>query len=75
MDPIEKKWRHLMTDTMVALTKSFPGMGVGLMVFDLDKPGRMNWISNANRADMIVAMKEFIARNEGRVMAKPDRPQ
>jgi len=27
---------------------------------------RMNYISSANRADMLAAMKEFIARNEGR---------
>jgi hypothetical protein len=47
---------------------SLPGdYGFALLVFGLgDKPGRMNYISNANREDMLTAMKELIARFEGR---------
>lgn len=43
--------------------------GFALLVFKLGGPtdgDRMNYISNAERADMLVAMKEFIARAEGR---------
>lgn len=41
--------------------------GFALLVFPFDAPGRCNYISNAERADMLTAMKEFIARAEGRM--------
>lgn len=40
--------------------------GFCLLMFALEAPGRMNYIANVNRGDMLAAMKEFIARNEGR---------
>jgi len=41
--------------------------GFALFVFPLDDvDGRMNYVSNARREDMLAAIKEFIARNEGR---------
>jgi len=41
--------------------------GFALFVFPLGEgEGRMNYISNARREDMLAALKEFIARNEGR---------
>jgi len=45
-------------------------IGFTLLVFEFDNidGGRMNYISNAKRADMITAMKELIANFEGRVM-------
>ena len=44
-----------------------PEYGFALLVFGLnDAPGRMNYISNANREDMLAALKELIARFEGR---------
>lgn len=42
--------------------------GFALLMFPLgdNKEGdRMNYISNAERASMLIAMKEFIARSEG----------
>lgn len=49
-----------------------PRMGFGLLMFPFDDavlPGddgpRINYVSNASREDMLVAMKEFIARAEG----------
>jgi hypothetical protein len=46
--------------------------GFGVLIFEFGKieRGRMNWISNAERADMIVALKEMVAQLEGRVQAK-----
>ena len=67
--PIEAE--HLATMNAVAgtLLEVFPTMGFTLLVFPLNNPeGRMNYISNARREDMLVAMKEFIANMEGRVM-------
>lgn len=51
--------------------------GFALLVFPFgDKPkGRMNYISNAQRADMLIAMKEFIARSEGFDVDTPDTKQ
>ena len=47
--------------------------GFALLVFDFDgaQGGRMNWVSNANRTDMIVALKEMVAQLEGRVVDPP----
>lgn len=45
-------------------------MGFCLLLFPFSGKGdgRINYISNAERADMLTAMKEFIARNEGRII-------
>lgn len=44
--------------------------GFALLVFrfDVRLESRMNYLSNAERVDMLTAMKEFIARNEGMVV-------
>lgn len=41
--------------------------GFALLVFEFDQieSGRMNWVSNADRKDMIVALKEMVAQLEG----------
>lgn len=80
MSPIEKKHRAQMNAIMQALTDVFPGYGIALMVFDLNKgdtgkPGRMNYICNAERESMLTALREFIARHEGRVVDGPEIPQ
>jgi hypothetical protein len=81
MSPIEKKHRAQMNAIMQALTEVFPGYGVALMVFDTresDQPrksGRINYICNADRESMLVALKEFIARHEGMVVDGPTMPQ
>jgi len=44
-----------------------PGYGFALLVFGLgETAGRMNYISNADREDMLAALKELVARFEGR---------
>jgi hypothetical protein len=64
-----------MNTVMDALTRVFPDHGIALMVFDLDAPGRMNYICTAERASMLVALKEFIARHEGRMMKGTETKQ
>ena len=73
--PIEEKHRALMNDIARALDGIFnPGkkgdaraVGFVLLVFPFgEKGGRCNYISNgADRRDIIVLMKEQIARFEG----------
>ena len=49
------------------LDKMFKPYGFALLVFPMNtSDGRMNYISNAERESMIVAMKEFIAKHEHR---------
>jgi len=50
--------------------------GFALLVFPFgSEERRANYVSNASRDDMIVAIKEWLARAEGRVMQTPERPQ
>lgn len=68
-EPAENK--HMVEMSMVAeyLQQMFPDHGFALLVFDMNTTeGEMGWISNADRKDMLVALKEFIAHNEGRAM-------
>ena len=48
-------------------------VGFALFVFPLDMPegARTNYVANCNRNDMIVAMKEVLARFEGRHQPAP----
>lgn len=75
MDLIDPKHADKMNTVMDALTHVFPEYGITLMVFDMNMPGRMNYISNADRSTMLVALKEFIARNEGRMMRGTETKQ
>src|SRR3954469_6706776 len=73
--PIEDDYHDKMTATAAALDEMFNGQvggegrktGFVLMVFPFgDTSGRCNYISNgADRRDIVVLMKEMIARFEG----------
>ena len=54
-------------DEIMNDTKGTKQWGFALLVFPFAKEieSRMNYLSNAERDDMIVAMKEFISRYEG----------
>lgn len=74
---IEAEHRETMNKLAQVLKDIFPNDGFCLLVFAFDdEPGkRMNYISNANREDMITAMKELIANMEGRVIDAPKTKQ
>lgn len=66
--PIEREHHALMNATAEGLSEIFKGYGFALLVFPLgENDGRMNYICNCERGDMLTAMKEFIANNEGRL--------
>lgn len=79
--PIQERYRAMMNGIAEGLDEIFNGKGkaepkrVGfvLLTFEFGRTegGRVNYISNANRADQIAAMKEWIARAEGRY-SEPD---
>jgi hypothetical protein len=67
--PIESKFRDDMNEVAKLLNMALHGAGFCLLVFDRNTAeGRMNYISNANRDDMLTALKEFVANAEGRMM-------
>lgn len=76
-DPIDPKVREVMNGIGDLLGKQFKphGCGFALLVFDFGDKGRMNYISNGTREDMIAAMKEFIARSEGSYHLGPAKVQ
>jgi len=72
--PIEPAYRQMMNDVARGLDKIFNGelkgkdrtVGFCLMVFNFGEgPGRANYISNADRADVVTLLKEQLARFEG----------
>lgn len=68
-DPISPAYHERMNALARALSELLKPAGFALLVFDMNRieGGRVNYISNAERASMLAAMKEFIARAEGRV--------
>jgi len=73
--PIEDKYRDQLRDIGRLLDKSLNPNGVKvtgfvMLMFDFGIPAptsRISYLSNAQREDMLCAMKEFIANAEGRV--------
>jgi hypothetical protein len=80
--PIEDKYRRKMNALARTLDEWFNGeskgkdreVGFVLLVFEFgDKPGRANYISNADRADVVTLLKEQLARFEGQAEPKEGR--
>lgn len=78
-DPIPESQRAMMNALAEGIDAVFngerkpemePKIGFVLLSFEFGKMegGRVNYISNARREDMIVAMKELLGRWEGRVV-------
>lgn len=65
--PIQPELHEHMNALGEFLKEELQPWGFCLIVFPLNTPdGRVNYLSNANREDMLIAMKEFIANAEGR---------
>lgn len=75
IDPLPAELIEMMNKTGQALNDLFAPLGFTLFVFDKGNDGRMNYISNADRNDMIVALKEFIAVLEGRTVSSQSKDQ
>ena len=69
--PIEEAYREKMNNLAALLDGAFNGesverkVGFVLLCFEFGKEGRCNYISNAERKDMVTALKEVVARFEG----------
>jgi hypothetical protein len=74
--PIQSEYREKLNQLAAFLDDTLNGdeppkrVGFVLLMFAFAEPdaARMNYISNADRADMLVALKELVANFEGRVM-------
>lgn len=53
-----------MRDLGREIKAAIPGLGFALFVFEVNKSGISNYISNCDRSDMILMMKETIKRFE-----------
>lgn len=60
----ELETKEMMVDVANILQKVFPKMGFILMIFEFGASNRMNYLSNAERKDVVDALKEFIAKTE-----------
>lgn len=80
--PIDPAYVDLMNFLAKAIDESFNGkdckpeertVGFCLLMFPFgsDPKNRMNYISNADKKDMLCALKEYVARLEGRVLETP----
>lgn len=67
--PVEAHIRELMQtigqSLARAIKKTDANYGFALLMFEYGAEGHMIYTSNANRRDMVAALKEFIAKNEG----------
>ena len=67
---IRPEVREAMIDIGRRIAAGLPDThGFALLVFDMNTDsGHMSYMSNAERATMLAALKEFIAHEEGRMM-------
>lgn len=61
---IEKALRHIAGAIQDTIDYEFGKMGFALLVFDFNNPGISNYISNADRQDMIKSLRETADRLE-----------
>jgi len=81
--PIDSRYRAQMNEIAQHLDAAFNGntkprrIGFALFLFEFGKVegGRVNYISNAERAEMLTAVREWLARAEGRAHDAPEQKQ
>lgn len=75
-EPIEEPHRAQANRIGALLAGTFPGMGFALLIFPFGgDDGRMNYISNADRPDMVKALEEFIQKNRAYMAPTKGKPQ
>ena len=56
-----------------SIKRQIPGTGFMLFTFDFNSKGRGNYVSNANRQDMIEALEELISNlKKGNIIKTPE---
>lgn len=67
----EEIMRELGSNINAAVKEFFPGSGFALLVFPFNNPGISNYISNAKRDSIILALRESAHRLEQREDTPP----
>lgn len=70
MDPVDPKYRAQLNRIAAAIDRVFNGdtkpkkVGFAVLLFEFGQieAGRMNWISNAERSDMVDALMEAVVQ-------------
>lgn len=85
MDPVAERYRKKMNQLARRLDREFNGPAKGkdrkigfiLLMAEFGKieDGRVNYISNGEREDMIAMLREYLARIEGRAHDGPTTKQ
>lgn len=84
MGPIDPAFHAEMNALAKALDEMFNGrdckaedkkVGFFLTTFEMNAPGRFNYISNADKLDVRAMLKEITARIEGRLAQTSETPQ
>lgn len=60
--PQFEETREAMNAFAQTITELFPELGFALLIFDFNSPGMSNYISNAERATMVLALREAAER-------------
>lgn len=74
--PIQSQYREMLNDLAAGIDDALNGetrpkkIGFALFMFEFGhiEANRVNYISNGPREDMLVAVREWLARAEGRVV-------
>jgi hypothetical protein len=66
-----KETEELMKAAGEALGETFENLGFALLVFPFNEPGVSNYVSNAEREDMITALREAANRLENNEVIGP----
>jgi hypothetical protein len=81
--PVDPKYRAQLTAVARTIDEFLNGaerpkrIGFAVIMFELGaiEGGRINYMSNAERADMLTAVREWLARAEGRAHDPPSSRQ
>ena len=74
---VNEESAQLLREIMKRLEGVLPGLGISVVIFDMDKieGGNLNWISNCKREDVTVLYRELIGQLEGRHHKAPAATQ
>jgi hypothetical protein len=61
----EAKSKQTMQGIASVIQEFFPKMGFVFMIFEKNKAGQMNYVSNCHREDVVKALEEFIDKTRG----------
>jgi len=74
-DQLQPELEETMQNLASVLADLLKPYGFALFVFEFGENALFNYVSNAQREDMVATMKDFIAAHEGRALEAPETQQ